>query len=298
MQGRFWPMAMLALALTGCANLSPDRGFGPVEQTAREHLGESPAWIRSPAQRAAADARVAELLARPLSADTAVQVALLNHRGLQAAFEQLGITEAEVVQALRLPNPGFGYARLERGDTVEIERSLHLDLLRLLTAPWVREREAKRLEQAQRLAVLQVLAVAGEARKAQVQAVAAEETVRYLAQVREAAEAGAELARRMGEVGNFSALQRLREQGFHAEATLNLAHAERARVAARERLARALGLWGEQTAFTLPGRLPDLPAQADELPDLERRAMAQRLDVQAAKLGAEHAARALGLTQA
>jgi len=143
-----------------------------------------------------------------------------------------------------------------------------------------------------------VLALAADARKAQVQAVAAEETARYLRQVQDAADAGAELARRMAAVGNFTKLQRLREQGFYADATLNLARAEQARTASRERLARVLGLWGAQTAFTLPERLPALPAQADELPEVERTAIAQRLDVQAARLGAEQTARNLGLTKA
>ncbi|HSV71386.1 MAG TPA: TolC family protein [Methylibium sp.] len=287
-----------ALGLAGCASPSPDRGFGAVEQAAQQRLGQTVSWTRSAEQRAAADARVAELLAEPLGADAAVQVALLNNRGLQAAFEQLGITEAEAVQATRLPNPGFSFGRFRRGDEVEIEHGLHLNLARLLAAPMVAELEARRVEQARLAAVLQVLTLAAEARKAQVQAVAAEEAVRYLRRVQDAAEASAELARRMAEVGNFSALQRLREQGFYADATLNLARAEQARIASRERLARLLGLWGAQTAYTLPERLPDLPAQPDELPDIERTALAQRLDVQAARLAAEHTAANLGLTKA
>ena len=291
-------MAVVALGVAGCASVSPERGFAEVQQAARERLGHEVRWARNDAERDAAAARVAELLARPLTADAAVQIALLNNRGLQAAFEQLGITEAEAVQATRLPNPGFSIGRFRQGDEVEIERSVHLNLARLLAAPWVAELESRRVAQARRSAVLEVLALAADARKAQVQAVAAEETARYLRQVQDAADAGAELARRMAAVGNFTKLQRLREQGFYADATLNLARAEQARTASRERLARVLGLWGAQTAFTLPERLPALPAQADELPEVERTAIAQRLDVQAARLGAEQTARNLGLTKA
>ena len=46
---------------------------------------------------------------------SAVQVALLNNRGLQATYAELGIAEADVVQAGRLRNPGFSFARLRRG---------------------------------------------------------------------------------------------------------------------------------------------------------------------------------------
>lgn len=287
----------IAAALVGCASVTPDAGFAEVEQAARKRLGHPVHWLRSEGERDAAAARVAELLAQPLSAESAVQVALLNNRGLQAAFEQLGITEADAVQATRLPNPGFTIGRFRRGDEVEIERSVHFNLARLLAMPWTGELESRRVAQARRTAILEVLALAADTRKAQVQAVAAEETVRYRRQVQEAAEASAELARRMAATGNFTALQQLREQSFYADATLNLARAEQARQASRERLARLLGLWGEQTTFTLPERLPDLPAQADELPEIEQTAIAQRLDVQAARLRTEQTAKQLGLTR-
>ncbi|MCK6435252.1 MAG: TolC family protein, partial [Aquabacterium sp.] len=135
--------------------------------------------------------------------------------------------------------------------------------------------------------------LAADARKAYFQAVAAEETVRYMRQVKQTAEASAELARRMEQVGNFSKLARAREQAFYADAALGLARADQAQRASRERLARLLGVWGDQLQF----QLPDLPAEARNQPDIEAVAMAQRLDVQAAKLGAEQTAKNLGLTR-
>ena len=144
---------------------------------------------------------------------------------------------------------------------------------------------------------MEVLAHAAETRKAHVQAVAAEESLRYARQVRQAAEASAELARRMERAGNFNKLARAREQSFYADASLALARAEQLQRTARERLVRLLGLWGAQTAFTLPERLPDLPATARDEPDIERRAIAQRLDIQAARLSVEQTARQLGLTK-
>ncbi len=97
------PLAAAVALLAGCASFSPDGGFGPVEQTAREKLGKDVRWARSDEDRKAVADRVAELLAQPLSADDAVQIALLNNRGLQAGFHELGIREAEVVRAGRLP---------------------------------------------------------------------------------------------------------------------------------------------------------------------------------------------------
>jgi outer membrane protein TolC len=285
-----------SLLLAGCAGFSADGGMGPAQRAAQQHLGNKQlTWVRTADEQAAVDARVAELLREPLTADAAVQIALFNHRGLQAALHELGISEAELVQASRLPNPGFSFGKFKAGDEREIERSLHFSLARVIALPWLRESAQRRFEGTQATVAAQVLDHGATARRAWVQAVAAQEGVRYAEQVMRAAGASAELARRMQQVGNFSALQRAREQSFHADAALNLALAEQAARAAREKLTRALGLWGAQTAFTLPERLPDLPAAARELPDAERTALEQRLDVQAAQRMAQQTAAQLGL---
>lgn len=290
--------AVLLLALAGCATPTPDAGFDAVERLARPHLGaaaDAARWARSEAERDAAAARVAELLAQPLSPEAAVQVALLNNPELQAAYQQLAIADAERVQAGRLPNPGWRFSRLRRGDELEFERSLSFDLARLLALPWSQQAEARRVAQVQAGVATQLLALAADTRKAWVQAVATVESQRYAAQVLQAAEAGAELARRMAQVGNFNRLQQAREQSFQAEAELGVARAGQQQLASRERLLRLLGLTAAQArALRLPDRLPALPAQLREAPQLEAQALAQRLDVQAARDAAEQAAVELG----
>ena len=291
--------ALLASAalLGGCASFSPDGGFAPVQQTAKDRLGKDLHWARSDADREAIDQRVRELLAGPLSADDAVQIALLNNRGLQAAYQELGMAEAELVQAGRLPNPGVAFARTWQGGEVELEWLLAINVARLIAIPLFMEVESRRFAHTQLRVSLQMATLAADTRKAYIRALAAEETVRYMRQVMQAAEASAELARRMQQVGNFNKLQRAREQGFYADAALNLARAEQAQHATRERLTRLLGLWGAQTQFSLPERLPDLPKSVVDLTDLERLALEQRLDVRAAKLAADQTAKNLGLTR-
>ncbi len=292
-------LGLLILALTGCTSLSPDGGLKSVQQTVAPHLAPSTqlAWARQPAEQSVIEQRVAELLAQPVGIDQAVHIALLNNRGLQASYAELGISDAEFVQATRLPNPSLNWGRLTQGDAVEIDRSLHLNLARLLALPLLRPVAERRVEQTQQQVALQALTLAADTRKAWVLAVAAEASVSYTRHVMQAAEASAELARRMAQVGNFNALQQAREQGFYADAALNLARAEQQQRAARERLIRLLGLWGEATRFALPERLPDLPAEPRFLPDVERTALAQRLDVAAARAGAAATARNLGLTR-
>ena len=290
--------AACALLLAGCATFSEDGRFGPVADMARKHTGQESSWARSADELNAIEKRVAELLLQPLTADSAVQVALLNNRGLQATYQELGIAEAELVRASRLPNPGFSFARLTRGNEVEYDRTFSFDLGHLIALPFAAEMEGRRIEAIQRSVAMEMLQVASEARKAFFSAVAAEQNVRYATDVKAAADAGAELARRLARAGNINKLQQAREHGFFSEAALNLARAYQLRTAARERLARALGLWGEQLNFRLPERLPDLPRQPADQPDIEQFAMAQRLDVQSARLHLDATAKHLGLSKA
>jgi outer membrane protein TolC len=291
--------AVMALALlSGCASFSQDGGFGEVDAAVKSRAGQSSVWIRSDADAKAVAERVKQLLAAPLGPEQAVAIALLNNRALQAAFAEIGVSEAERVQAGRLVNPGFSFARLTRGDELEIERKLVFNLLDLFTLPQRVEIASQRFEQIKLGAALQAVRVAAAARRAWFEAVAARENANYFEQAKVAAEASAELAERMARIGNSPRLARLREQAFYAEATAQLARARQNALAARERLTRAMGLYGPETAFALPERLPDLPPSAREPLELEATALRERLDVRAAKHEAESLAASLGLTRA
>jgi outer membrane protein TolC len=296
MKHAYWYFSALAV-LSGCASFSPDGGFGSVEQAVVERGGGKAQWLRSADEANSAATRVKELLAQPLSAQAAVQVALLNNRGLQARYAELGIAEADFVQASRWSGPTLGFARLKRGDEIEREASLFFDVLGLISIPLATQAQGKRFEAAKQRAAEETLRIAFETRKAWFQAVAAQETAKYMEDVQLAAEAGADLARRMAEVGNWPRLTRDREQAYYADATAQRARAGKAQTAAREKLTRLMGLWGEDIAYALPERLPELPSVAREGAELEAQALRQRLDVQAARRDAEGMAKSLGLTK-
>ncbi len=289
--------ALAAFALGGCTTFSKDGGMTAVEQITQERSGKDVKWARTDADRDAIDKRVAELLAKPLSVDDAVQVALLNNKGLQAGFSDLGISEADLVQTGRLPNPRFSMFRAHRGDDYKIEQALTFNIFALVTMPLAMEVEKRRFARMQQLVAMDVLRLATATRKAWFIAVAADETVRYTRHVKSAADAGAELARRMAQAGNWSKLNQAREQGFYADAALSAVRAEQTQTGAREQLTRLLGLWGAQIEFKLPERLPDLPKTADDLPNIEQTAMEQRLDLQALRLETAALAKNLGLTK-
>ncbi len=299
MSARLSALLATVLLLGGCASFSEDGGTTAVNEALTSRGLQQPApWIRSPGEAERAAVETGKLLAQPLTADTAVRVALLNNRGLQARYAELGIAEADLVQTGRLTNPGFSFGRLHRADIVEYERAFLFDLMGLLTMPLRSQIERERFAATQSRVAAEILQVAADTRRAWIRAVASQQSAAYAEQVRSAAEAAAELARRMAAVGNFSRLDQAREQAFYSEATTRLAQARQAAVAEREALTRLLGLWGESSAFRLPERLPDLPPQLREINDIERLALQQRLDVQAAARDADALARNLGLTRA
>ena len=295
---RFTAAPAVALILAGCASFSPDGGAGKVSELTKERTGQAVTFQRSEADVGSAAARVNELLKQPLTPESAVEIALLNNRGLQAGFSELGIAEAERVRAGRLANPTFSFGRLAGGGVTEIDRSVMFNVLGLLTLPAASQVAQGQLEQAQYQAAFDAVGVAADARKAFFGAVAARDLVKYSEQVKDAADASSELARRMLQAGNFNKLAQMREQSFQTDATASLARARHQAVAERERLVRMLGLSGDQLAFTLPERLPELPKDLIEAKDAEQTAIDKRLDVLMARRNAQATAKSLGLTKA
>src|SRR5690349_11200631 len=100
------------LAATACADFSPDGGMSAVTSTVRDRIGGDAVKIASPADAARARERVDALLRDELTPDSAVQVALLNNKALQAAYNDLGLSEIARVEASLPPNPRLSLSRL------------------------------------------------------------------------------------------------------------------------------------------------------------------------------------------
>lgn len=287
------------LVLAGCANFSADGGYGEVSRLTQERVGQPVALAKTTAdgdQRTSDEVRV--LLAQPLTADAAVKIALMNNPALRTSLAELGVSEAQFVQAGRMRNPGFSFGKMRGGDEVEIERSVSFDVIGLLTLPTRSGIEKRRFEQAKLMAAGQAVQLANATRKAYFTAVAAAQSAAFAEQVRGAAEASVELADRMTKVGNWSKLDQARERAFYQDTQTQLARARHEATATREQLVRLLGLWDAQQSLQLPDRLPDLPTDLRDGRDAEAQAMAQRLDVLIARRDVEATASALGLTRA
>jgi len=296
--GRFQPLTWAALCavLAGCASVDSDQAIATARDWSQRVDAQAPQLRTGDTTGNAAQTERERLLAAPLSEDAAVQLAMAHSPALQVLLAEGWRAQAEAAQRGAPPNPFFLFERVVTEGDVDITRMLGIGLTELLTWPWrsdiaQRDVDALRLQLAR-----EVLAHSAEVRAAWVRAVAAQQLVIYHRQVQDAAAAGAELARRMQAVGNFSRLQRAREQAFLADATTQLARAMAQATVEREALVRKLGLDADDAErLQLPERLPDLPATTRPGDEVAQRAMNERLDLLLARAQLGAAQRALGL---
>jgi outer membrane protein TolC len=287
-----------SLVLSGCATFSPDRGMGVVADIAGNTIKKDVIAIRSVDDAQQAGDSVKRLLRRTLTVETAVHVALLNNRGLQASYNELALAEADRVQESLPPNPTFSVSRISGNGATEIERQVVGDILALATLPFRSEIAKQRFRQAQLRAALETLRLAADVRRAYYRAVAANELVALLSDAKATAESTAQLSKKLGETGSLNKLDQAREQVFYAETTADLATLRQEATSSREVLARLLGLWDGDLNFKLPSRLPALPPRPRTLPRIEVDAVEHRIDLQADRIELDALAKSLNLTEA
>jgi outer membrane protein TolC len=283
--------------LSGCASFSPDGGMAGVAAIAGQGLNKDVVQIRSPEDAARAQASVNRLLQGTLSADEAVQVALLNNLGLQATYNELGIAEAVFVQASRPPVPSFSISRVSTSLELDIERQIVGSILALATLPARARIAGVRFEQAQLLAAEETLRVAAETRSAYYRAVASRQIVTELTEIKASAQASADLAVQLQQTGAVNELEQARRQVFVTELEAQLMAARQQTVATREQLTRLLGLYQSDLDQRLPSALPPMPKNTPSLASIEQQAMDRRVDLQVARLEMEALARSYGLTR-
>ena len=293
----------LAALLSACASFTPDGGMAEVVagvgREAGAQAGASVVKITSPEQAKRAHDRVGAVIAAgPLTADQAVQVALLNNRDLQAAYNDLGLSEAAYVQASLPPNPGLSLMQTGGTGVANFEVRLIEDLLALATLKRRTEIAAEHFEHAKHGAIAATLRLANDTRRAHVRAVAAEQVIGYLDRARATVDAAVRLNSRLAETGGGDQLDQAELAAFYAELSVRVAQARLTARREREALVRLMGVWGGDVAFGLPAGLPVLPAESAAIDDVEVQAVTRRADIVQARHDVAALAKSLALTDA
>lgn len=287
-----------ALTVAGCASVRPQAAFDDVRQTLDARTDASVVWRTGADADRLADRAVDSLLARPLTADAAVQVALLNDRRLQAVYEDLGVAQADLVQAGLLANPVFGAGAsfpLETNEAVGLRFSVGASFLSVFYLPLRRAVAASAYEAARLRVAATVLRYEADARTTFYRAQA--DVARLVLQraIVQNAEAAYNASRLLREAGNVPAVDVLAEQALYEQARLDLVSAEAVAAESRERLVRALGLFGDRAGLALAGELPPAPLEAPAfLGTLETRAVEASLALAAARQDIVTVGRRLG----
>jgi outer membrane protein TolC len=287
----------MAASLGACRTFSPDGGMDTAAMVASSGLNKDVVQVRSAEDSAAVRSRVRSLLHRPLSADAAVQIALFNNLGLQAAYNRLGIAEALAVKASRPPALSFAISEVSTPVELDIERKIVASILSLLTMPARTRIAADAFAAAELRAAEETLRLAAETRRAYVRAVAARQIAAALGEVKASADTSAELAEELRRTGAVNALDEARQQAFATEIEAELSGARLKADATREHLTRLMGLWQTDLDVYLPSALPALPGGLRGRGAVEQDALNARVDVQMARLEMEAMARSYGLTR-
>ncbi|TDW25255.1 outer membrane protein TolC [Rhizobium azibense] len=302
-------IAVIPFVLAGCVSSAEyarkEAGFNTVSNKTAAIASKRTVWVQNQQQAQAASAQVKTLLARKKSLDveTAVQIALLNNKGLQAAYADLGDSAADAWQTTMFLNPtvavgltGIGTPGLEAFKTVE--GAIVTNILALATKKRDIEIADTRFRQAQLNAALRTLQLAANTRRAWINAVAAWENVGQLQRAQATADAASELAQKLGETGAMTKGAQAREHVFVAELAGETAKARLAARLTKEELTRLMGLWGSDLEYQVPNSLPSLPKAVLKRDTIEAEALRNRIDLQVAKLELEATARSYGLTEA
>ncbi len=280
---------MVSVFLTGCTTVDFQQSLAKTNQDAftftQGHLS-----LAQSAEGRVARLKVTEtLLSQPLSQADAVKLALVNSAALQALLAQHWANASLAVQTGRIANPVFSFERVTTSSELELARLLTVGLLDIISLPQRQQKSQRQLEIAQLQLVSTVVDEVTKVRSAWVKAVAATQNETFAQNVNDAASASATLAQRMQAIGNFTKLQRARQQAFYAAAANQWALAQQNTVMQREALVRLLGLSDTQAArLQLEARLPNLPDQPRTASEVSQTATTMRLDVQMAKAEFAH----------
>jgi cobalt-zinc-cadmium efflux system outer membrane protein len=290
----------LALILTlaaanACIAAGLDQSFNDVSETVRARTGKRVQWNRGTTQDAEAESYVRAQLKRPLTANAAVQIALLNNHELQATYEEIGLAQADLIEAGLLKNPLFDFQRRWPGQALEAD--ILGEFIDLLFLPLRKRVAAAQLEAVKLRVGAEIFKTAAEVRVAFYENQGNQQLSDLAGSVAQATAASAEAALQLHEAGNTRSLDLANEEALNVQAKVDFAKAQSAGIESREKLTRMLGLWGGETNWNISPRLPDPPKNEIRGSGLESRAIAQRLDLAALKQETLSEARRLGVAR-
>ena len=260
---------LVFLLLSGCSFIEPRLGFEEVADDVKKRTDQEVYWSDDGEIDKTIQERITHLLSKPLTAAGAVQVALLNNRGIQGVYQDLHIAQADLVEAGLLSNPIFdGEIRFPK-EGANFELSLVQDFIGILQIPMRKKIASAQFEQAKIHVVVEVLDLTARTKLAFYAYQGAEQKLEVAKTALDALDASATLAKRLHEAGNINDLDLQQEQATYESLKLEISSLEQEVIARREHLNMVLGVWQEPYAWHAEKRLSEAVAIADNLENIE-----------------------------
>jgi len=284
-------LGALAIAVSGCATHSAAGDITRVAELSGQRL-DSDSFDEPVDDTAHSEVRT--LLSTPLTADKAVQIALLNNRELRAQLRQMGVARGHLMQANLLPNPVIG-VELPAENEVQWEASLEFDLSHALMTPLRADAARPAVEAARIRGAAAVVETGARVRKAFFDVQASAEQMALARDLVDAYAAGLDAANALVDSGNAATIEQALRSSAYEQARTTLAVREQQHYTTRERLQRLLGLSGKHTEWKLDTQSPLVPEELTLPDDLESRVLRVSLDLRATREELEGLARGASL---
>jgi len=287
---------MLSLA-SSCTKIPPSEYC--ISEIVEQRLGKTVKWKKECATDQQVNYRIQDLLQQELTVDAAVQIALLNNPQIQATFENVGISQADLVEAGLFSNPAFDllirYPNKKKF-IADIEYSITASFIDLLLIP-LRTNVAKaELEQTTLSVANEILGLAFEVEQTYYELQSVEQELKYSQSIAEITNIHSEISSRQENIQNVNKLDFQLLQSKFLEAKLEIARVQNEIIYLKEKINRQLGFC-EEIKWTISKELPDIDYQGLPIERLECVAFRARLDLQAARFEVIRLSRTLGVKQ-
>jgi cobalt-zinc-cadmium efflux system outer membrane protein len=271
-------------ALAGCASLPREQGLSELHALVDQRSGGEHTWTADNDSEAKTAAEVQTIVSQPLTADAAVQIALLRNPRLQSEYARLGVAEADVYEASRISNPTLSLTALHHsGEPTKFEGGLTMSFAELLMLPARKRLAAGEYARTQESIGAAILNLATDTRAAFYAYVSAQQVATMRAAVATAAQTSADVAAKFFQAGNISVLQCKLEEAAATQARLQAVRASAEATRARSALNALMGLSVQTAPWAASDRLPAPLAHDDAAETLLPLARQQRLDLMAAR---------------
>ncbi len=254
--------------LSGCSSLSAKKDFSDLKQTFEAKTQLTVEWDQNQQDNDVINQKIQELLQEKLTINTSVEIALMNNPSLQAAFEDLGIAKADLVQAGLFKNPSIhSFIRTPDNDgKTNVEFEISQDILDIFTSPLRKKLAREQLEQVKYRIGGAILNLDNEVKSAYYTLQAAQQMYSMQEKIVQAAQTAVDLAEGQIRSGNINDLILNGHQMSFYQAKMDLAQRAVEVKTAKEDIRRLMGLSVNNMSWEI---LDDLPFIANEEPPLE-----------------------------